>query len=271
MLVKINHGEFKNDLSYDKDKDLIQEIEHKRTLLNNELADIEQMTNLTMQRICMFALLDCLAQEQYNYPKKDKTKKVFCDFVLKYQKQCDYFEYVEPVTLYYHVENKIADSVLIPGFPPEKEISLETISIYDRQPVKEIIFSKKAKEILQYIDQKEGSEFSKKKEEQHKLISLFYQMRNKAVHEMSTLGENWAAPDLPAPKEPYYICVNRMYESGGYFVSDDVIELKFPNVFIFNILKDCIAGYLEECEKQKRIPFSNNKISRKNRLAWYDN
>ena len=76
-------------------------------------------------------------------------------------------------------------------------------------------------------------------------------------------------PDL-RPTVPYYRDVGRGYVMDGNWVSDNVIELVFPNVFIRNILVDCINGYLEECKTNRHFPFSNNGITRKPNLTWYD-
>ena len=261
-----NYGKFEIDPAYDRDKDLEKDLSLAKDFLEQELAAIDCIGNQTMQLICMFSLLDCLAQEQANYPRD--SKKAFCDFVLAHQKQCDYLECVEPITLYYHVEDLIEKSVLIPGFPPEKEISLE---YRDRQAVKEVIFSRKAQEILNYIAQKVGPEFAEKKRREHQLISLIYRMRSKAVHEMSGLGENRHPLKFPAPQEPYYRDIGRGYVLNGDWVSDDICELMIPNIFIRNILQDCVVGYLAECQKEKRFPFENNQMTRKHRLSWYDN
>lgn len=260
-----NHGKFEVDPNYDRDQDLARTIESAQIFLENKLSAIDQITEPTMQLICMFALLDCLAQERANYPKD--SKKAFCEFVMAYQKQCDYMECVEPITLYYHVEDLIEESVLVPGLPPEKQI---TLGYLYRQPVQQIITSSKAQEILDYIAKQKGAEFAEKKKREHQFISLIYRMRSKAVHEMSGLGESTSFIQHLMPQEPYYHDVARGYVLNGNVVSDDVYELVIPNAFIRNILQDCVNGYLQECMEQKRFPFDNNDMLRKHRLSWYD-
>lgn len=218
-----------------------------------------------MQLICMFALLDCLAQERANYPKD--SKKAFCEFVMAYQRQCDYMECVEPITLYYHVEDLIEESVFASGLPPEKQITLGYLC---GQPVQQIITSTKAQEILDYIAKQKGAEFAEKKKREHQFISLIYRMRSKAVHEMSGLGGSTSFIQHIMPQEPYYHDVAREYVLNGNVVSDDVYELVIPNAFIRNVLQDCVNGYLQECREQKRFPFDNNDMLRKHRLSWYD-
>lgn len=260
-----NHGKFEVDPNYDRDQDLARTIESAQMFLENKLSAIDQISEPTMQLICMFALLDCLAQERANYPKD--SKKAFCEFVMTYQKQCDYMECVEPITLYYHVEDLIEESVLAPGLPPEKQI---TLGYLYRQPVQQIITSSKAQEILDYIAKQKGTEFAEKKKREHQFISLIYRMRSKAVHEMSGLGESTSFIQHLMPQEPYYHDVARGYVLNGNVVSDDVYELVIPNAFIRNVLQDCVNGYLQECMEQKRFPFDNNDMLRKHRLSWYD-
>lgn len=179
-------------------------------------------------------------------------------------------ECVEPLTLYYHVEDSIDKAVIIPGFPPEKEISLESLECLDTQPAKKAILSGKAQEILGYISQKISPEFAEKTGREHQLISLIYRMRSKAVHEMSGLGEGLYYLQHPILQEPYYRHAERGYVLNRDWVSDEICELVIPNAFIRNILQDCVAGYLDECKEQKRFPFANNGFTRKHKLSWYD-
>lgn len=263
-----NHGKFEVDPNYDRDQDLARTIESAQIFLENKLSAIDQITEPTMQLICMFALLDCLAQERANYPKD--SKKAFCEFVMAYQKQCDYMECVEPITLYYHVEDLIEESVLVPGLSLGKESSFEPWIYLNGRSVQEIISSSKAQDILDYISKKKGPECAEKKKREHQFISLIYRMRSKAVHEMSGLGESASFIQHLMPQEPYYHDVARGYVLNGNVVSDDVYELVIPNAFIRNVLQDCVNGYLQECREQKRFPFDNNDMLRKHRLSWYD-
>ena len=136
--------------------------------------------------------------------------------------------------------------------------------------MKDIQPQRKAQQILDYISNKKGVEFANKMARDHKLISLIYRMRSKAVHEMSGLGESLNFHIERKPKEPYYRDVNRGYMLDGNWVTDNVAELVIPNVFIRNILTDCIDGYLADCSTNNRFPFSNNHITRKPNLSWYD-
>lgn len=220
-----------------------------------------------MQLICMFSLLDCLAQEEAKYPVS--FKKAFCQFVLKHQKQCDYLEQVDPVTLYYHVEEIIDETALFPDVPPEKELNLKPLEYMDGKLVKEVVYSDKANEILDYIAKKKDRDFADEKKQEHQLIYLIYRMRSKAVHEMSGLGEDIYSFEDFAKDEPFYLDIGRNYVLNGDLMGDDVLKLIIPNIFIRNILQDCVYGYLNECEDKKRFPFENNHMTRKHILSWY--
>lgn len=261
-------GDFVIDPKYDAKKDVLYSMGQLRKELNKEIACINSIDDTTIQLICMFSLIDCMAQEWANYPVGD-SKSTFCNFVLKHQSKCDYLDKVEPVTLYYRVEDLIEKTVQIPGFPPEKEISLEALCDFDMSPIEGIIKSNKAKELLDYIEDKKGIDFAKQKENEHKLISLIYRMRSKVTHEMTCLGQESRLKEYQLT-EPYYRNIGRMYVLNKEIVTDDVYELVIPNAFILGILNDCIDGYLNECLEQCRVPFSNNQMTRKYRITWYD-
>lgn len=254
---------------YNETVHLAKEIAAVRAYLEKELAHVAAIEDTTMQAICMFAMIDCLAQEQAAYPSA--SKDAFCQFVLKYQKQCDYLEKVEPITLYYRVEDLIDEVEILPGFPPEKEVSIDDLGYLYGERVKDTLPKGKSEEILAYVEKKKGHDFAARMKKDHQLISLLYRMRSKAVHEMSGLGEVWKPEKRDfMPSEPYYRDVGRCYVQDGTWVSDDVIELVIPNAFVRNILSDCIEGYLSDCKDTKRFPFSNNHMTRKHVLSWYD-
>lgn len=263
------HEKFEVDPNYDEKEDLAKEISAFQALFDKELAFIDSIEDQTFQLICMFAMIDQLAQEESNY--SPDSRNTFCQFVLKHQKQCDYLEEVEPITLYYRVEDIIDKIIPLPGFPPEKEISLDDFVYLHAVKVKSILCKGKSEKLLSYITRKKGAAYAAKLEKEHQLISLLYRMRSKAVHEMSGLGESLSAINRDyKPKEPYYRDVIRSYVQDGNWVSDDVIELVIPNGFIRSILIDCIDGYLSNCKETNRFPFSNNHMTRKHLLSWYD-
>jgi hypothetical protein len=264
-----NHGKVEVRPDYIEAEDLAATIAEYRAYFDQKLASIDALGDSTTQLISMFAWIDCLAQENANYPN-ESPQKAFRQFVLKHQKQCDYMECVEPVTLYYHMEDLIDEVVPIPGFPPERAVSLDDIFLRTAKSIESVIHGNKAQEILDYIGQKYGTAFAEKKAKEHQLISLLYRMRSKAVHEMSGLGSCISVEQRDNPQQPFYRDIGRSYVHDGDWVSDDVIELVIPNIFVRNILADCIDGYLADCATNGHFPFSNNQMNRKHNLSWYD-
>ena len=259
---------FEQDPNFDEDKYLDEMVNEARIMLEKEQASIDSMDNQTFQLISMFALIDCMAQEEADYP--NDSKSAFCQVVLKYQKQCDYLEAIDPITLYYHVEDQIDEIIPYPNAPAEKVVDLKSLGYIHIQNVRNVLSSRKTEEILAYIKDKLAPDIYEKRKKEHQFIRLLYRMRSKCVHEMTGLGESMRFNEEAKPAEPYYRDLTRCYVEDGYYHSEDVIELVIPNGFVRNILADCINGYLEECLVNKRVPFSNNHIKRKHKLSWYD-
>jgi len=256
-----------------EDYNLLEDVQKNvsafREHMYEQLSVADAINDDILQIICYFSMIDCMAQEQENYPVSS-DRGVFCDFVLKHVRTYNYLSEVEPVTLYYRVEDSIDMVCLLEGFPKEKAISLDSLGNLGYRSVKDVMATGKSKEILDYIANKQGSVQSQKYAKEHRLIDLIYRMRSKATHELNGLGEEGNLQKKQGNLEPYYFDVGRMYVEGGNVVSDDVYELVIPNAFIRTILVECIEGYLDQCLRSQRVPFSNNDITRKHRLSWYD-
>jgi len=263
-------GKFEIDPNYDHEEDVRKTIKEFRIYAYRKLEKIDSISDMKLQLVGMFSMIDSMAQERTNYPGGTNNCKVFCDFVLSLKSRYNYLGKVEPVTLFYHVEDQIGEKILIPGFPPEKEVSLDSLGKLDLRLVKDIIDSEKAIEILNYLALNKNHKFAEETAKQYRLINLIYRMRSKVTHEMTGLGqEAWHYSDYKI-EEPYYCEIGRIYDSANDVISDEVCELSIPNRFIRNILVDCIEGYLSECSAQCRVPFENNTMTRKHRLSWYD-
>ena len=57
----------------------------------SELEIAYSITNKVFANICMFSIIDSLAQEYAIYPTQN-VGKVFCDFVLEFQDRFDYLK-----------------------------------------------------------------------------------------------------------------------------------------------------------------------------------
>ena len=148
-------------------------------------------------------------------------------------------------------------------------MSIDDLRIEDETKVEQILNTNKADELLRLIERDKGSKEANKYRRKHSLIFLLYKMRSKAVHELSRMGRDnkWETNH----DEPFYRDVKRIYTRDGNIVSDDVLELVFPNKFIYNLALNVIENYLSECEKQQRLPFENNSnFKRGVVITWND-
>lgn len=262
----------KMDEGFDKSILVKEKIEEVRRLLE----EANSIPNKCFRNICMFSLIDSLAQEYANYPSTG-SRKTFCDFVIRFQDKYSYLEKVEPVTLFYDYEPNIKEIEKHPELKdraPELcskklEVSLDDLRIEDETKVEQILNTNKADELLRLIERDKGSKEANKYRRKHSLIFLLYKMRSKAVHELSRMGRDnkWETNH----DEPFYRDVKRIYTRDGNIVSDDVLELVFPNKFIYNLALNVIENYLSECEKQQRLPFENNSnFKRGVVITWND-
>ena len=269
MPKKIILGPFEYNPNFNRAEYIREKIDEFRTRMDDLLQYVDSMSNATLQLIAMFSIIDSMAQEWRNYPD-GKCKEAFCAFVLNHQSKYDYLDKVEPVTLFYHVEDQLAESVSIPGLPAEKEVTLNSLGVLDMRLLRDVLPSGKSEEILKYLATKKGGDFADKKAKEHRLISLIYRMRSKATHEMTGLGAEIGPHSNDKVNEPYYMDINTTDINENNMLSYDAYELAIPNGFIRSILGDCIDSYLSECTAQLRLPFNNNKLMRKHRLSWYD-
>ena len=138
MPKKYIEGKFEIDPNFDMKNYLEKRIEEIQNVFERQLKIIDGLEDSLFQLICMFSLLDCMAQEWDNYPDK-KQADIFCDFLLAHQSSFDYLDKVEPITLYYHIEDLIEKESLIPGMPEEPVISLDSLGNLDLKCTKEII------------------------------------------------------------------------------------------------------------------------------------
>lgn len=262
-------GQFEVDPNFDMAAYIEKRIEETRCEFERQLSIVDGLNDDSLQLICMFSMIDCMAQEWDNYSER-KQSDIFCDFVLSHQTSFDYLDAVEPITLYYRVEDLIEKQSPFSGMPEERIISLESLVYLDLRFTKDVVKTNKADEILEYLRKTHGTQYADKKAKEHRLVALLYRMRSKATHEMTGLGSEIKFHKRENYTEPYYRDIGRTYVENEHIVRDDVCELVIPNAFIKTILTDCINSYLSECREEKRDPFSNNRMTRKHILSWYD-
>ncbi|WP_324665505.1 hypothetical protein VLL09_03330 [Dehalococcoides mccartyi] len=223
----------------------------------DRIESIRRINEKYFQLLCLFSLIDSLAQEYSNYSRGQEQKK-FTNFVLEFQKKWDFLEYTDPITFYYDVQEHLIESV-----------NLNSLSEGDVYSPAHMIKSEMTEKVVACLEEKGVQNIADCKRK-HRYVDLLYKMRSKLSHELSTSGS--VSPMGLGEKEPlpYYVSVSRVYSIDGNLIEDDIWELVVPVEFIERLLLDCLGNYLDFCKKTQRDPFSNNKFERKFRLAWYD-
>lgn len=223
----------------------------------DRIESIRRIDEKYFQLLCLFSLIDSLAQEYSNYSRGQEQRK-FTNFVLKFQRKWDFLIYTDPITLYYDVQEDLIESVNL-DFLVEGNVYMPAYMIQSELTEK-IVTCIEAKG-LQNID-----DYKRK----HRYVDLFYKIRSKLSHELSTSGSVSPMGLGETEPLPYYVSVSRVYSIDGDLIEDDIWELVVPVEFIERLLLDCLCNYLDYCKEKQRDPFSNNKFERKFRLAWYD-
>jgi len=223
----------------------------------DRIESIRKIEEKYFQLLCLFSLIDSLAQEYSNYSRGHEQKK-FTIFVLEFQNKWDFLENTDPITFYYDVQEQLGDALnldfLIEG------------NVYSPQFM---IKSGMTEKITECLDTK-GQPYIDEYKRKHRYVDLLYKMRSKLSHELSTSGSISPMGLGELVPLPYYLSVSRVYSIDENIIEDDIWELVIPVEFIERLLRDCLGNYLKFCRETQRDPFSNNKFERKFRLAWYD-
>lgn len=223
----------------------------------DRIESIRKIDEKYFQLLCLFSLIDCLAQEYSNYSKGQEQKR-FTTFVLEFQKRWGFLEHIDPVTLYYDVQEHLDD-----------EINLNILTEGSVYSPAHMIKSDITETIVDCLESK-GIQNINNYKIKHRYVDLLYKMRSKLSHELSASGSVLPMGMGEAESLPYYMSVSRVYSIDEKIIEDDIWELVVPVGFIEQLLRDCLDNYLKFCEETLRDPFSNNKFERKFRLAWYD-
>ncbi len=163
-------------------------------------------------------------------------------------------EAVDPVTLFYRVEDIVSPKVNLNNLVDD-EIYFPNYKI----------LSDKVVEIQNELIKQKGKEYTEKKLKEHQYVDLLYRMRCRLSHEFS-------APRVSYGKvidEPNYINCSRQYVSGGRLVNDEVWYLLFPISFVKDLCLNCFENYLDYCLKEHIPPNKNNGFDRLCELSWH--
>ena len=252
----------------DNTSDVLQVIQETHEYINSRVAEVQKHFEFRIESIrkieekyfqllCLFSLIDSLAQEYSNYSRGQEQRK-FTNFVLEFQGKWDFLECTDPITFYYDVQEHLNEA-----------INLDFLVEGNVYSPANMIKSGMTEKITTYLEAK-GLQNVDDYKRKHRYIDLLYKMRSKLSHELSTSGSVSPMGLGELEPLPYYVSVRRMYSINGESIEDDIWELVIPVEFIEQLLLDCLGNYLDYCKEKQRDPFSNNKFERKFRLAWYD-
>lgn len=230
-----------------------KEVEDLRKYVYKIVENVENVQNKEVKLLCYFSLLESFAQDVANYPDVG-MQKIFTRFVIRYQNICSYIEFVDTVTLFYHVENELNGDVDLSEFVDG--------GVY--HPTDQFVRNK-ASSLLIKIEEVLDKRKKEKLAWQHRYVDLLYRMRCRLSHEFSS--NHIATASMH--KEPYYMSVNRMYLKDGKEVNDNIWELNIPVEFIKTICLNCIENYLNDCLRNNTWPISNDSMGRFCELSWY--
>lgn len=206
----------------------------------------EKIGDEVIKDLVMFTLLDCLAQENSNYPKDNK--KAFVNFVLKYKENYNFLGEIDGVSLFYQYES------LLNG-----KFNLNYSSDYGIYSPKNAIEDGNITEVLSFLHDQISEKEYKKIFETQRYVDHLYKMRNKLVHEHSIIGTGLELTGVHK-SEPCYISCN-----DGY---NDYWLLGFPYEFIKNLFISCLENFLNDRSFQNLDAFENKFLSKKRQLVW---
>lgn len=255
ILQKIDN----NDLLNSRQQNIPKRILEIKEYIDKEITIAKSIENKIFKSIALFSILDSFCQEYSNYSKVPEKEK-FKNFVMKYQKSYQFLNEIDPVTLYYDVEDYLPDNCQIDFLYPcsmptvNSVINHESINKMKIELEKNIKFNKNIDTILR----------------NHKFIYLLYRMRSKLVHELTQEQLASDNDDLYFDM-PFYQDTLRFYiNNSNQMIQETCWNLRIPITFIENLTRECITNYLDECLQENKEPFFNNTFERKFRLSWYD-
>ncbi|MHC1695811.1 MAG: hypothetical protein AB9835_11205 [Eubacteriales bacterium] len=245
---------YHSTVHYLNDDSIDSRIDEIRNYYNDRIKSAKTIDDKYFQALCLYSLIDSLAQEYSNFSEKQQSK-CFIDFALKFNKRFSFLNTIDPVTLYYDVQEHL-----------NKEVNLDNIKsgyIYNPNEIIEFGISQKIIDDLKSkIPEKEVCKYINN----HKYVNLLYKMRSKLAHESITPGYIFSLKGKMSL--PFYISSSMYDEINGNIYVHKFWELIIPIEFIENLLRECLENYLLFCKESKKDPLSYN-IRRKCILAWY--
>lgn len=127
-----------------------------REWIAKTMNEIEKVEMKEVKLLTYFSILEMMAQEYDNFPS-NKLQDSFTKFVLQFQNKYDFLEEVDPVTLFYRVEDIVAPKV-----------NLNNLRDGEIYFPKSRCISDKVSEIATELVAKNGKEYADKKLKEHR-------------------------------------------------------------------------------------------------------
>lgn len=234
--------------------------------ISRQLEDLACLKSHIFREICLFSIIECLAQDYYNYPR-NRPQDVFIDYLLKFNDKHAFLKDVDPVTLYYRVEGYFTAE------DKEKfETRLDDILRFDRRDINSVINHHLVEEVFSYIGKKITESQTHELQKQHRFVNLMYKLRCKLSHENQSPGGTGQHQTSYVGRLPYYDRTTLAFidKADEAPAQRTYWQLVMPVDFLVDALNSCLKNHLEDCNKRGVRPFENNAARVDMFLSWYD-
>lgn len=224
------------------------EIERVKAWFYQQLEFIKSYPSESHRLILILSVIDSFVQDYSNFTRKENRKN-FIKFIQTYSTQyCDILKALCPVTLYYaYFDNR-----------DDLSLQLQHRRIYSAGSPETI---EEAKRLLKQIPKTQQG----KAQLDHSYAGLVYQLRNKLVHEFTSLNMPLNFQCELDVQLPHMASESRIENGKLVFYR---WALGIPEKFVKDVAVDAVEHYLQDCLMQNHIPFGS--IDRKCFMAWYD-
>ena len=225
-----------------------REVERVRKWFYRQLEFIKLYPSESHRLILILSVIDSFAQDYSNFSRKENRKN-FIKFIQTYaMKYCDILKEICPVTLYYDYFSDRADITL----------SLQKGRIYVANDTEAIMQTQKIFKQISKIEQQ-------KAQLDHSYAGLIYQLRNKLVHEFTSLNMPLNFQCDLDQQLPHMACEEFVEDGKLVFLR---WALSIPEKFVKEVAIDAVEHYLQDCLIQNHVPFG--MTDRKCFVSWYD-
>lgn len=234
--------------------------------ISKQLVDIACLKSHILREVCLFSIIEGLAQDYSNYPK-NHDQDVFVDYLLEFNKSHTFLKEIDPVTLYYRVEAYFSAK------DREKfETKLDDILRFNRMDINSVINNHLVEEIFSYLGKNITEYQALELKKQHRFVNLMYRLRCKLSHENQSPGGTGQYQTSLVGELPYYERMSLVFRKEADEAPTKRIywQLVMSEKFLVDALNSCLENHLEDCKKRGVRPFENNASRVSMFMSWYD-